>query len=309
MKNIRLFVYFGIASILAGIIIYSCNKDSSKPSNLSSIPAEVLDDICQTCESYEFWLPEKTEIEKKESKEGNQIVFTAPAGYLYYGFAKDSSLIVWDNKTPGGNTVTVTCDCTNGNDDNCNPVGNGGTINCVIQPGCTSCERKEKAQNPTAKTEFEILEGGFVNPSLGVSFAQPNDELPYAFEALFHYPEIKLQLDEFMLQFYSDLSDIPIISSEDETITAPTGFQFVVLNVYGRALVTIIPESKGINEAGGYTYTCPCNGTSGNCKTKSSFGYYYCEKPSSNPCNQACNTMTVNDNKKKVSYSYIFYHF
>jgi hypothetical protein len=310
MKRKNLIVYIGLASIIFfGILIYSCSKESPNSGDNSQIPDEVINEICSTCESYPFWLPDKTEIEKVEDKDENQIVFTAPEGYIYYGFASDSSLIIWDNKEQGGGSVTVTCDCTNGSDDNCSPVGHNGTVNCVISAGCTTCKRKEKATDPVTKTEYEILSGGFVNPSLGVSFAQPDEELPYAFKALLFYPEIKQQLDEFMLQFYADLNEIPEAINNEESLVAPEGYKFIVLNVYGRALVTIIPESKGINSAGGHTYTCPCNGTSGICEEDSFMGYHYCEKPDSNPCDQACNTMTVEDDKKKTVYTYTYYFF
>ncbi len=309
MKRKNLIVYFGLVGIIIfGILIYSCSKESPNLGDNSQIPDEVIDEICSTCESYDFWLPDKTKIEKVEGKDENQIVFTAPEGYIYYGYATDSSLIVWNSKAQGG-SVTVTCDCTNGSDDNCSPVGHNGTVNCVIEPGCTTCDRSEKAKDPVTKTEYEILRGGFVNPSLGVSFAQPNEELPYAFEALLHYPEIKQQLDNFMLQFYSDLNDIPMVTGDDDFITAPEGYRFVVLNVYGRALVTLIPNTKSVNAVGGHTYSCQCNGTSGNCEVDSSWGYYYCEKPNSNPCNEACNTMTVEDDKKKEVYTYTYYFF
>lgn len=310
MKRKNLIVYFGLVGIIVfGFLIYSCSKESSNSADNSQIPDEVIDELCVNCESYDFWLPDKTKIEKVEGKDENKIVFTAPEGYIYYGYAKDTSLIVWNSKEQGGGSVTVTCDCTNGSDDNCSPVGHNGTVNCVISPGCTTCDRKEKTADPIAKIEYEILQGGFVNPSLGVSFAQQNEELPYAFEALLHYPEIKQQLDDFMLQFYDDLDDIPLATGDNEFLSAPEGYRFVVLNVYGRALVTILPISKSINSAGGSTYSCPCNGTSGTCKTESSWGYYYCEKSSSNPCNEACNTMTVEDDEQKVVYTYTYYFF
>lgn len=312
MKRKNLFVYSGLAGIVIfGITVYSCSKESQHLGENSQIQQEVIDEICTSCESYDFWLPDKTKIEKDEGKDENQIVFTAPEGYVYYGFATDSSLIVWNNKAQGG-SVTVTCDCTNGSDNNCSPVGHNGTVNCVIEPDCTTCDRKEKAKDAITKTEYEILQGGFVNPSLGVSFAQPNEELPYAFEALLHYPEIKQKLDTFMLQFYEELDDIPLVTSDDELLIAPEGYKFVVLNVYGRALVTILPTSKSVKSAGGSTYSCPCNGT-GNCLTKSKWApggsYYFCEKPNSNPCTEACNTMTVEDDESKAIYTYTYYFF
>ncbi len=310
MKSKNLIIYIGLAGIIiSGMLIYSCTQKSLNSGDNSQIPDKVIDKICSTCESHDFWLPDKTKIERVEGKNGNRIIFTAPEGYIYYGFAIDSSLIVWNNKEQGGGSVTVTCDCTNGSDDDCSPVGHNGKVSCIISAGCTTCKRIEKATDPVTKTEYEILSGGFVNPSLGVSFAQPGEEIPYAFKALLYYPEIKQQLNKFMLQFYADLKMIPETVSNEESIAAPEGYKFVVLNVYGRALVTLIPESKGINAAGGHTYTCPCNGTSGTCKEKSFMGYHFCEKPDSNPCNKACNTMTVKDDKKGTLYTYTYYYF
>lgn len=313
MKPKNFLVYFIVAfTALAGLFIYSCTKESSHTNNSASIPEKVIEEICPNCESYDFWLPPNTIIEEIDGENDRRIVFTAPEGYIYYGYTTDNSLIEWSSKdVGGGNTVTVTCDCTEGSDDKCSPVGHDGTVNCVISPGCTSCDRKEKVSNPIAKTEFQISEGGFVNPGLGVTFAKPEDDLPYAFEALLHYPEVKQQLDRFMLQFYRDLAEIPIPIGDEETLTAPDGYKFVVLNVYGRALVTILPSSvyKSTESAGGATYSCPCNGTSGKCKSDSNFGYYFCKKDSSSPCDKACNTMTVTDNQKDEAFIYTFYYF
>jgi len=309
MKRKHLITYFGLSVLfIIGIIIYSCSKDENKLKKEDPIPSEILYEICPECELYAFWLPENTTIETIEGENGDEIIMTAPEGYLYYGFSSDSSLITYDDKVaPSGNSVTVTCDCTDGDDEKCGPVGNDGIVNCVIQPGCNTCERKEKVQDPTTKEEgIEILSGGFINPSLGITFAQPEDDLPYAFEAMLYYPEIKQQLDNYMLNFYSNLNEIPQVNSNDDFIIAPEGYKFVVLNVYGRALAVLLPDTKEIKEVGasGYTYSCPCNGTSGKCKHKSNIaGYHWCKKPNSNPCSEACNTMTVED------YTYTYYFF
>jgi hypothetical protein len=314
MKKIRIIVYLAIISIISfGALLYSCVKENPKQVERIVIPNEVLSEVCATCESYAFWLPERTKIEKVESKDGNQIIFTAPEGYAYYGYTTDSSLIIWDNKSQGRSSVSVTCDCTNGNDDNCSPVGHNGEITCVIQTGCTSCDRIEKAKNDDTKIEYEILHGGFVNPSMGISFAQVDEDIPYAFEALLAYPEVQEQFETFMLQFYNNMEDIPAAIDNGVFFSAPEGYRFTVLNIYGRALVVLLPERKSINDVGGSTYSCPCNGTSGECDTKktwSPMGYFYsCKKDSSNPCNQACNTMTIEDDKKKRVYTYTYYYF
>ncbi len=295
--------------IILGIFLYSCVKENPKQVEQNLIPDEVLSEICTTCESYDFWLPDKTKIEKIEGKDENQIIFTAPEGYIYYGYTTDSSLIIWDNKSQTRSSVSVTCDCTNGSDDNCSPVGNGGEVSCVIQTGCTSCDRVEKAKNDDTKIEYEILQGGFVNPSIGISFAQPDEDLPYAFEALLAYPDVQEEFETFILQFYNSMEDIPMAIDNGDYMTAPDGYKFSVLNIYGRALVVLLPESKSINNVGGYTYSCPCNGTTGKCKVKSSWGYYFCKKSSSNPCNEACNTMTVEDEQSRQVYTYTYYFF
>ena len=295
--------------IIVWVILYSCSKTHTALENSSELQDQIMDSICPTCENYKIWLPDETIIKKVETKDETEIVFIAPEGYVYLGYTTDSSLIDWVNKSSGRSSVSVTCDCTNGSDENCSPVGNGGEVSCVIEAGCTTCDRVEKAKNDETKEEYEILQGGFVNLNIGITFAQPEDELPYAFEALLDYPEVEEQIISFMNQFYDDMSEIPVAESDGEYIIAPEGYKFVVLNVYGRALVTLLPDTKSINAAGGYTYSCPCNGTSGKCKVKSTWGYYYCKKSSSDPCNEACNTMTVDDDNNKATYTYTYYFF
>jgi hypothetical protein len=315
MKSQNLFIYIGLVGILIlGIFIYSCSKESPNLGENNQIPDEVINEICPNCESYAFWLPENTTIEEIEGENGVEIIMTAPEGYLYYGFSSDSSLISYEDKAPPfGSSVTVTCDCTNGSDDNCNPVGNNGIINCVISPGCTTCERKEKVKDPVTKeNEIEILTGGFINPDLGITFAQIEDDLPYAFEAMFYYPELKVQFDSFILNFYENFNEQPEPIGNGEQVTAPPGYRFHVLNAFGRAIVTLLPENKEAG-AGGVTYSCDCLGT-GVCDVKkvwNPFGgnYYFCEKNESNPCTKACNTMTVTDDTKNEVYTYTYYFF
>jgi len=314
MKSKRIISLVVLISIITlGIFIYSCSKGNKDKKERFQIPEEVIDDICPTCESYEIWLPKGSSIENIEGKTENKIVITAPDGYIYYGLTMDGSIIIWEEKEQGGGSVTVTCNCTEGNAENCYPVGFDGKINCVMSAGCTKCERKETTSSPISKTEYEILSGGFVNPNLGVSFAQTNDSLPYAFEAMLQYPEIQAQIESFLLQFYSDLNDIPETQSDNGVMFAPDGYRFTVLNVYGRALLTLLPETKGLTSAGGTTYTCSCSGTSGECNTKSTWSprgtFYSCEKNASNPCDQACNTMTVSDPDKKTNYTYLYYYY
>lgn len=303
MKTQIKLAYFGvICSLLVIAIISSCLNNGDKASDATSIPPIVLDQMCPECKSHAFWLPAKTTIEKFTTKDGiEEIIITAPEDYIYYGLTIDSALIQYESKAaPSGNSVTVTCKCTDGDLKKCNPIGNNGQINCVVQAGCTTCERIEKVKDPITKSEFEILAGGFVKPSLGVSFALEDEELPYAFESLLFYTEVNQQLENFMLNFYSSIEEIPQPSIDGEEITAPEGFRFAVLNVYGRALITLIPDNKNIKSVGGYTYKCPCSGTAGKCKVKSSWGYYFCEKDG---CTEPCNTMIVEDK----SYLYYFY--
>ncbi len=315
MKIKNLLIYIGFAGILIlGIFIYSCSKESPNLGENNQIPDEVIKEICPDCESYAFWLPENTTIENIQGENGGEIIMTAPEGYLYYGFSSDSSLISYNNKTlPFGSSVTVTCDCTNGSDENCDPVGHNGTITCVIEPGCTTCERKEKVKDPDAKeNEIEILTGGFINPDLGISFAQPEDNLPYAFEAMLYYPELKVQFGSFILNYYDDFNAIPEPIGDGGQVTAPSGYRFYVLNAFGRAIVTLLPENKEAG-AGGVSYSCDCSGT-GVCDVKKKYvplagAFYFCEKNESNPCTKACNTMTVSDDSKNEVYTYTYYFF
>lgn len=98
---------------------------------------------------------------------------------------------------------------------------------------------------------------------MGVRFAEIDEELPYSFEAMLDYPEIYNLLEDFMLQYYANIDDMPDAIEGDNSILAPDGFRFVVLNVCGRALVTLLPENKETLASGawGYTYSCSCSGS------------------------------------------------
>ena len=139
----------------------------------------------------------------------------------------------------------------------------------------------------------------------GISnLAKKGEELPSVFESLFLYPNVKKEYCEFLLKYYKSLTDIPEAKIEGNTAIAPDGFRFVVLNIYGRAALTLLPDNEITRAApGGGTYSCPCSG-SGKCKTKSTLGYYSCEKDG---CD-VCNTMTY-DKITNTTYIYKTYYY
>jgi len=213
----------------------------------------------------------------------------APKGYYYYGISTDNNLFLYEGKEQGGGSVTVTCKCTDGNANNCSPVGNGGKIACVIEDGCNSCSRSQSVKS--SKGEEFILNGGFVMPELGINFAKEGEDLPYVFESLFLYPDVVEQYTEFLLMYYNSLDEIPDVVIDDNSAIAPEGFRFVVLNIYGRTSISLLPDNEITKTApGGGTYSCPCTGQ-GKCKVKSTFGYYTCEKDGCDVCNGASKSL------------------
>lgn len=305
---IAVFVLLIIVGI--GFLIYSCKEKSS--TTIKPQQSIKNDTVCLTCIFPTIYVPPSSSI----IQVNDTITITAPKGYIYLGFYYDSTLIPESClKTTVGGSITVTCNCTKGNQDNCIPVGHKGDISCYISAGCTTCDRivqtgsGNNGESKSTKSETRILSGGFINPALGITLASENDTLPYAFEAMLYYSDILQKLDAFMLQYYSSLDSIPTPISDSGSLTAPKGYNFVVLNVFGRALVTLLPN-KNLKMAGGSTYTCPCSGTSGSCTTTSTLGFYFCKKVN---CNKACNTMTVSNGEETkstiISYSYTYYFF
>ncbi len=311
MKKLKKLSLLLLACITGSFyIIYACSKEKAI-NKQDTIPKEVMQSLCPECESTAFWLPENTVVQKATDQFGDTIIeIIAPENYYYLGLSTDSTLIAFAPSGNPNNKVTVTCDCTDGSDEKCKPIGHGGEITCTILAGCNSCERKEKT-NVATREEYEILTGGFVDPSAGVSIATTSEsDLPYIFESLLMYPKVYKEYETFMLNYYDSLDEIPVPEQSEDVEIAPEGYRFYVLNIYGRALITLLPDDPE-NKApfiSGVKYTCPCNGETGKCKVKNKFGYRYCEKPETNPCSKACNTMTIEDGKTKTTYSFTYYY-
>lgn len=310
MKKFRIPLLLFTCCISAFLIIYACSKEKAL-NKQDTIPKEVIENLCPDCESTAFWLPDNTTVQKTTDPQGDTIIeIIAPENYYYLGLSTDSTLITFAAPGNPNNKVTVTCDCTDGSDEKCKPIGHNGEITCTILAGCNSCERKEKT-NVSTREEFEILTGGFVNPSAGVSLANTTEtDLPYIFESLLMYPKIYKEYESFMLKYYENINDIPVPGDDGDTEYAPEGYLFFAVNVYGRALITLLPDDAGQKapSISGTKYTCPCNGDNGKCKVKNTLGYRYCKKPKTNPCDKACNTMTVEDDKSRTIYSFTYYY-
>lgn len=114
-----------------------------------------------------------------------------------------------------------------------------------------------------------------------------------------------------MLKYYNNksLNDIPelVYSEADESYITPKGYKFVVLNIFGRASVVLLPEKVKSSGPSSPSYKCPCNGVEGKCKLKNKLIVKYCDKDESSPSSEACNVIQIIDENKGETFSYKYF--
>ncbi len=307
-----------LLSMLLIVLTFSCNtNDNVETVNKSNTDNIALSDL-ETLSAIDFnpddygpmmWLPQDVKVIKDENYE---YVRFESEKYCYLGYDTDGKLIPYDfskeSNPGGGSAVTVSCICTEGDKDACKVVAlNDNSIVCVIQKDCDVCQKSESVSS-TSKVETFITTGGWVNLSEGISLAKANEELPYSFPAMFEYKELYSQLEQFMLKYYDNLSDIPepVYDMNNDVYKLPEGYKYVVLNTFGRASVVILPEDTKSSGAEGTELYCPCNGN-GKCKVYNKLVIKYCDKDDKNPCSEPCNVMVQEGGNERSAHIFKTY--
>ncbi len=245
MKKNHYHFLYPLFIFIATIFFITCTKD--KPSQIDKKAKSKS--TCSSCQSAAIWIPEGTIL----TEDKNSLLIKTP-GYTYIGHdSKDKILPL--QVSGAGDRVTCTClkhNCS-GDNEYCSPVtypdGHGSTVLVCRMSGCCSeCERKyEKLGNDGAHGSIGsavlIQTGGYVNLLLEVSLYEKQDvETPYGFEAMASYPEIYEQMENFIYKITGEeYSYVKPIEKEDGLLYAPDGYVFVILNVFGRAVVTLLP--------------------------------------------------------------------
>jgi hypothetical protein len=214
-----------------------------------------------------YWIPEgsKTEIN------GNKMKVTPPTGYSYLAKLNTGTVV----ELISGNTIC--CDCTSGSGQ-CMPAIGGGHKGCFLS-GCTKCDAS--ASITYNGTDQKILEGGYVNFSLGVKVETQNLKLPQIFTSAFQNEKFKKGLDAFINKIYLGQTVPTNVIVNGNTSTAPEGYKFVYVNAYGRGLFLVVPNTfqEGLRTA---SISCACS--NGSCSAKSQLGVAYCEGDCSGVC-------------------------
>ncbi len=123
--------------------------------------------------------------------------------------------------------------------------------------------------------------------------------LPGAFEAMFYCPEVITIIDSFMKSIYV-LDPIPTPIALKDSFKAPDGFLFVYVNICGRAVALILPESAvaGKNASSGDDTSCSCGKGSGCSKATKKAGVVYCV--GAKTCSKC--SLTIADDSKIAKY-------
>jgi hypothetical protein len=248
------------------------------------------------------WIPLNSTISVNKN---NSINIQAPLGWAYIG--KESSTGQLFTIVNGGTSVSCTCNATG----SCLPfVGSGpggDTAGCAGD--CTNCTMKQSAAFQGGVHVFS--EGGYIDLTAGITFAQRGIQLPAVFEAMLDVPEIQTAIIKFFEKIYEG-KPFPVMIQGQGFITAPDGYEMVVVNMFGRATIIPVPIRTGLSEVvSGGTASCSC--TQGSCTAKSHSVPFvgsvtYCEGDCAGTCTLSCSTARGNG-VSEASYTALCFKF
>ena len=214
------------------------------------------------------WAPIGSDIQVNPDR---SMVINAPSGWNYLGFNSTYECLM----VPGGTSLTITCSCLGTG--SCSPFYYNGYFTKSPIYGCqtSGCAGtcSSTASAIMSGSPMAFLTGGFVNTSISPVIMTPGEILPAAFEAMFYNSAIIDMITTFMSSIYQG-APIPSAIQGINSATAPEGYQFVWVNVCGRATSLILPETAiaGIAVMSGNKSSCACNPASTTTCTKGDKG-------------------------------------
>ncbi len=177
--------------------------------------------------------------------------------------------------------------CTKGGG-GCFPTQFGGTWGCAFQTPCTNCTGA--AIMPSSGGKLTTITGeGFVNFSLGVSFAASGEDLFMVNDSILLSAQFTTGVENFLEKIYG-YNTTPVPISKGKIVTAPTGYKFTVINAYGRGILALAPNNYNVPYEVGASFSCTCQGT-GTCTANTvPFKGSYC----SGTCKPGCCAADLN---------------
>lgn len=247
-----------------------------------------------------FWIPENSIITSPIFKKHTHVI-KAPDGYVYLGTSKDGKII--KSNQPD---IIMGCLCTEKKGTCGIEYDNNNNAYCGLATiDCGPCFMLVETKNE------EIISGGFINPSIGISFMQEGENLPYIFDEVLKVDEFREEFNNFLLQFYPTLEAIPECEIKGDKMIAPVDFEFVAINAFNRSAIVLLPNLKAPEKAiKGKEYMCSCiqQSTSGHlqyCPPRFR-GYWSCQPNPCELCGPALIVYDVSANDQVISTTIVF---
>jgi hypothetical protein len=214
-----------------------------------------------------MWQPEGSVVTRVNS---HTVSVKAPEGWKYIykeivgGEGGDAYAAM-----ASGASVSITCDCTKGT--GCTASESGDMVGCIMGSDCQSCDLSSNV-GVTLDGILEVVKierGGFVKPKGGVRFVEGKTKLPMFMPEIFDIAELKTEIDNFLNTIYKN-GEPPIASIENGLVTAPAGYLFAGINVFGRGASILVPvdmvEELQLASYGSTAVTFSCSCTDGGCE-------------------------------------------
>jgi hypothetical protein len=235
------------------------------------------------------WIPEGSTLQVTED---NGLSIIPPSGWIYVGTLENSGEIY--TVTDGGVKVSCTCNTTG----DCLPfAGTKGKNGCY--GNCTNCTMK-KSVSATGDGYQSV---GYFNIDVDPAIILQSEEFPASFKDMANIPEVNAKIQQFYEEYFPS-EPVPDLEQQGEYLVAPTGYLIAMVNICGRAMPLIIPETAMIaGGAGGAAAKCSC--IAGSCTIDSTMGVKYCV----GTCTGSCTLQTSVNVGGDVTYISETYNF
>jgi hypothetical protein len=241
MKKIK--KNYAVLLIATVVGIYACGKITDEKVNTSQIqqktgiPEMVVNIIQDEYES--LHLPTGVYFEQDESS----ITVFANNEVQYIGVTGDGGI----SRLSAGGSVTESCSgCAQAGSDgatDCTTSGGVPSTGVSCSGGCSLCIISGTIS--VGSQVDDISTGGFINTSVGIDYAEPSNIMPPAFNAMYEVDIVQNGIAAFYSNIYTE-SAIPEFEISAGNITAPKDHDLVLLNIFGRAAVGIVPTKEAL---------------------------------------------------------------
>lgn len=285
-----------ISILMLCMAFCSCQKENKDSLNEKGIEnSKPISALTEKSEGGNSWAPDASKV--VELADG--ILVAPPKGWDYIGYDQNQKIFRSINQT--SKKISCTCNTTG----TCKPFvakGPGGSTQGCMGT-CTNCTMTQSFGGDTG-IDFGILSGGYYNKNIKPRLLSKGEEAPAVFKALVETKEFTAEISKFQSIAYAGKGIQKGITNKDGSISAPKGYSFVGVLIFGRGILMLLPNEyvkRNLGILGTTKASCSC--TTGSCslndKTLIGVGAVWCEG-SCTTC-----TLTTDDSDYSVRlYSY-----